>query len=110
MTWLDFAVLALATWRVSSLLVCECGPFDIFLRLRKLAGIQHDDDCRPVEWNGGLFAGLFSCVWCMSVWVAGIMYLIWWLSPIPVYILAASCGGILIEEVRSWLQKNPSKQ
>lgn len=110
MTWLDFVALILATWRVSSLLVMECGPLDIFLRIRCAVGIQHDDQGRPEAWNGGVLAGLFSCVWCMSIWAGGLLYLVWWLSPTPVYILAASCGAIIIAEVQTWQQKSRSPQ
>lgn len=57
-SWLDLFILGFACWRISSLLVNEEGPFEIFSRLR---GKFFD---KP------LFAGLFSCVWCMSVWIA----------------------------------------
>ena len=54
----DVIILGLSTWRISSMFINEDGPFDIFFRIR--------------EWIGdeGFFAGLFSCVWCLSVWVA----------------------------------------
>ena len=56
--YLDLIVFGLATWRISTMLINEDGPFDVFFRIR--------------EWTGdeGFFADLFSCVWCMSVWVA----------------------------------------
>ena len=61
MTPLVFIVGSLAVWRVSHALVKEKGPLDIFVRLRaRLASSQ--------KRSGGLF-DLFSCVYCLSVWV-----------------------------------------
>jgi len=62
-------VLALATWRISSLLVDEPGPFRIFIRIRELTGITHDDDDNPLMIPDGFLSELLSCVWCTSVWV-----------------------------------------
>lgn len=60
-------LLILATWRLTALLILEDGPFRIFTNLRDAvgAGLMDDDDC-PLTQLGGLF----SCFWCMSVWVA----------------------------------------
>lgn len=55
-------VFGLATWRVSSLITRETGPFRIFERVRTRAGVYEVGEI------SGL-AELFSCVWCMSVWV-----------------------------------------
>jgi hypothetical protein len=57
MTFLNLLLLSLATWRISSLLVCEDGPGDAFKRLRAAV-------CRSP-----FLSGLLSCVWCCSVWV-----------------------------------------
>ena len=56
--YFDLIILGLSTWRISSMFINEDGPFDIFFRIR--------------EWIGdeGFFASLFSCVLCLSVWVA----------------------------------------
>lgn len=68
---LDLGLLALALWRVSSLLVSERGPFDAFLRLRSWAGIAHDDGGAALSFDGrGYFAGLLFCVWCTSLVLA----------------------------------------
>lgn len=69
----DVAILALALWRISSLLVNERGPFDAFLRLRSWAGVAHDDDGEPVSFDQRLYlAGLLFCVWCTSL-MAGLV-------------------------------------
>ena len=98
MTILDMAAIGLATWRLASLLVNEAGPGGVFLRLREWLGIEHDATGRPNIWAGDGLPALFSCVWCMSVWMAGLAYLIWWLSPILAYILAVSAVAILAQE------------
>ena len=80
MTIIDFIVLALATWRISSMLVDEPGPFRIFIRIRELTGITHDMDDNVAIIPDGLFPELLSCVWCTSVWVAfgwTLAYLLW---------------------------------
>lgn len=91
MTLFEFIVLGLATWRVSSLLVDERGPFDIFIRLRGLVGIENDQDGIPTLIPDGFLPGILSCVWCCSVWVAGFWVVFWSLIP-DVSIL---CGEVL---------------
>ncbi|MHA2079086.1 MAG: DUF1360 domain-containing protein [Candidatus Thorarchaeota archaeon] len=73
----------MATWRLASLLVNERGPFDIFMRIRELTGIEHDveDDFFPWSIPDTFFGNLFGCVWCMSVWVALFLYAVWYFSP-----------------------------
>jgi len=44
-------------WRLSHLLACEDGPFDVVVLLRKRAG-------------KGFFGGLMDCFYCLSVWIA----------------------------------------
>ena len=75
---LEFVVYALATWRVSSLLVDEAGPFRMFIRLRELVGITHDMDDNVAMIPDRFLPGILSCVWCVSIWVGlfwTIMYL-----------------------------------
>lgn len=101
MNLVDLIAIILATYRLSSLLVDEAGPFGIFLRLRELFGIKHDVGGDIICIPDNFLAKLCSCLWCVSIWMAGLSYLIWWLEPIPIYILAASGGAILIDNVRS---------
>ena len=55
--WIRFVLSALATWRVSHLLVNEDGPWEILARLR--------------QWLGASPAGrLMDCFGCVSMWVA----------------------------------------
>lgn len=62
-------VYGMAAWRVASMLVSESGPWDIFLKLRERAGIIHDDEGKALVIPDGFFPGIFSCIWCCSVWV-----------------------------------------
>lgn len=99
MMLLDFVLISLATWRVSSLITHEDGPGNIFARVRRAVGAE-----RPGEMTG--VAILFTCVWCMSVWVA------FFVAPTvvllekgydwPRYVLlvpAASAIAIIIESI-----------
>lgn len=95
--WLKLLMAALATWRVSSLLVNEDGPGDLLLKFRYRVGTHELDEYdRPLSNLGKLFA----CVWCMSVWVSVIVAVVaitpFWVVLIP---LALSAVAILIQSV-----------
>lgn len=70
--------LGLATFAITYLLRHTNGPFDVFKRLRELAGIVsvpvYDEDSNVVyiveELNGSFISKLYSCVWCTGTWVA----------------------------------------
>jgi hypothetical protein len=98
MTSLIFLILALATWRVSSLLTQEPGPFHIFEKMRKQLGIVHDDSGRPIMIPGKFLPELFSCVWCLSIYVGFWWFLMWSLWPpfLWVAIVFALSGAAVI--------------
>jgi hypothetical protein len=54
---ISFALLALATWRLTHLLVHEDGPNDLVLRLRRAAG-------------SSTVGRAMDCFYCASLWVA----------------------------------------
>lgn len=105
-----FVLTALAAWRLASMLVNEDGPGAMFARLRRWAGINYvvrmgpdgqPDSMRVAQ--GALAEGL-TCVWCVSVWTAGLFVL---LSLIPYAnvvvgvlrdVLAVSAAAILLHE------------
>lgn len=72
---MHYLILAMATWRLSSLLVNEDGPADIFKHLRAFVGVQ-DADEQPHA-----LAGAFVCIWCMSVWTGALLGLAWLAWP-----------------------------
>jgi hypothetical protein len=53
----DFLLAALATWRVSALLVREDGPYDLIARLRKAA-------------RNTMAGRALECFYCTSLWIA----------------------------------------
>lgn len=55
--WFSFVLGALATWRVTHLLVHEDGPWDAVLRLRGALG-------------NGFWGHLLDCFYCLSIWIA----------------------------------------
>jgi hypothetical protein len=73
--WFRFAIAALATWRLSSLLARERGPWNVFGRLRGAVP--------------GIGGELLGCVRCVGVWVA-----------IP---FAAFVRGDWVETIVIWL-------
>ena len=96
--WLRLLIAALATWRLSSLLVNqkEAGPRKILFKIRDWAGVYElDEDDEPLTDLGRLF----SCIWCLSMWVA-VPVAIMAVSPIWVLLipLALSAAVIIIHE------------
>lgn len=69
MTLVGFVILALAVWRMASLLAKESGPFDVFLKIRKVSGIVYDDNDNIVLIPETFFAQAISCVWCNSIYI-----------------------------------------
>ena len=62
MQWYWLIVGILCTWRVSHLLSAEDGPFEMFARLRELAGRS--------------LGQLMDCFYCLSLWVAAPLALV----------------------------------
>ena len=95
---LEVVVLVLATWRLTSLLVWEDGPFEMFARLRHLLGVRYDES--SLAYGTNRFAKGVVCPACASVWFGtlwGIAYLLWnptWYIALP---LALSAGAIIVE-------------
>jgi hypothetical protein len=89
---MEIIIFGLATWRISSLIVNEEGPFHIFEKLREKTGIQHDPDGNIEIVPSNLFAGILSCVWCCSVWVGfGIWLLYTFFPTVALWIASALC-------------------
>lgn len=103
----------LATWRLTSLLHYEDGPYQIFEKLRRWAGAfqenAHEGRLALTSLCKSFLGGLLSCFWCLSVWMAGgVVILLLLFEPVPrwfaywlLYVLACSTGAILLDEVRS---------
>lgn len=100
-----FVYLALAAWRLASLVANEDGPWQVFKRIRQRA----ETWCKKYKFcsDFGLYE-LFSCEWCNSVWIgAGLTLLYLWLGDSILYIalpLALSTVTIIIKYLVQLLQ------
>ncbi len=99
---LHFLILALATWRLSSLLATEDGPYAVFATFRDFVGVSYGEYSNLHTKNE--FAAWVACVWCSSVGIgatwAGFYYLtppqaVWVALP-----FAISTVAVIIEEFR----------
>ena len=109
MSAFEFILLALAAWRLAYMLVREDGPFAMFARLRQRAGltqiIVNGPDGPDVVWSASttLAEGL-QCVWCVSVWTAGLLLALTylpWAQPLiwfGITLLAISAGAIALHQ------------
>ena len=82
----ELLIAVLAVWRGTHLLWAEDGPFEIFLRLRRLVG-------------QGFLGELLDCFYCLSLWVA--LPVAWvigehWLERVVMW-FGFSGGAILLE-------------
>jgi hypothetical protein len=96
---INFIVSSLAVWRISSLLVREDGPGDVFAKLRNIVGVRYDEYSRP--YGTTVVSKALTCVWCISIWVAVFVAIL----DKPVYIrtyiqrlCALSAMAIIIDE------------
>lgn len=99
MRLLDFIILSLATFRLSTLLAYEDGPGDIFAWLRYWAGVEYDTHSQPYGVTN-IARGLL-CQWCNSVWVATGLSFIYALSRKTIWLLlplALSAVTVLISK------------
>lgn len=71
----------LAAYRLSSLLVDEAGPFDIFIAVRSIFGIKHDAEGTAEFWPNNYFAQMLSCVFCTSLNVSFVLWFLWVFAP-----------------------------
>lgn len=100
-----FFYLALAAWRLASLIANEDGPWQIFKRIRQQAELW----CKRYKFCSelGLYE-LFGCEWCNSIWIgAGLTLLHLWMGETILYValpLALSTVVIVIKYVVQLLQ------
>ena len=110
MTLTLFVVLCFTTWRISSLLAEEQGPYGLFEKLRHIAGVKYSATSEPFG-ERELAKGLL-CMWCNSVWVgggvtilSGLVGLIPW-SYLLILPFALSAGSIVVQK---WVTTLPAK-
>jgi hypothetical protein len=104
---MNLLIYILATWRMSSLLARESGPWNTFERLRHLLGVRRDDMGNTYTLNK--LADGVICTWCNSVWFgalwAALAFVAPWLAFWLALPLALSAGAILVSEVLEWLEQ-----
>lgn len=87
MSILEVAILALATWRLASLIANEDGPFEIFALLRTFVGVRYttveksQSPILPIPYGTNEFAKMLLCVWCNSIWIGAAVALAYWYNP-----------------------------
>lgn len=86
--WMQFVLAALATWRLTHLLVREDGPGDLIFHLRRSLGHS-------------FFGRLMDCFYCLSMWVAAPVTLLITvkLPEAPLLWLALSGAACLLERI-----------
>jgi uncharacterized membrane protein (DUF485 family) len=81
MSALELLTLALFAWYVAYVLIRTRGPFNLFERLRTATTL----------------GGLLECLYCLTVWVAGVGYvLLTYTSLTPVVYVGAIAGAAMI--------------
>lgn len=88
--------LGLICWRLTSLLVEEDGPLDIFAKLRRFIGVYYDE--MSVKQGKNVIAKGLLCVWCTSIWVASPLALFAPYSNYPptIYSILEWLGYVLV--------------
>jgi hypothetical protein len=79
----------------------------VFKKFRAAIGLDHYSDsegCESVDLAGtGCLAELFSCVWCLSLWFAIIVFVLYQYWPGETILVlspfALSAGAIIVERV-----------
>lgn len=92
---------AMLIWGITSFLVHEDGPFDLFLRFRELIGVKQDKLTRECT-GKNIFAKMLCCFKCTSFWVAiPIALLLVNTQPLItlVLILVLRTGAIILDRI-----------
>ena len=88
LTPFDALILGLATWRIAYLAAKEAAPFGIMTRIRARTTL----------------GGLLTCLYCMSVWAAALMLLLWH-TPLQFLVWVAAISGAALM-LASWTGAN----
>ena len=93
--FLNDLIITLAIWRISVLFIDDHWPFNLMLRFRTWIGVY---DLEQSNW----VTELFSCMYCMSIWVTlavmAILYLFGTEMPYPALrVFAYSAGAVIID-------------
>jgi hypothetical protein len=100
---MTFIILAIATYRLGTLLsdTEQGGPWNLLHRLRTISGVKYDE--RSVPYGTNMVSNAMLCIYCNSVWIGLIAYLLYLASePLAMLLLAPfalSGAAIMIKEI-----------
>lgn len=101
---MDIIILSLAVWQISNLLIDEAGPYSILERFRARIGIGYNAQGFPYAENE--LAELFSCHFCLSIWIGILIAILYFFYPSLAYWLclpfALSTLSLMVDK---WIRK-----
>lgn len=87
---LNLVIAAFACFRIAELIAVDDGPFDVCLRFRTLVGVyDRDQNGEPATWHGKLF----HCPYCVGMWIAAALALVFPMAPVSILLWLAIAGG-----------------
>lgn len=100
---MDFIILSLAIWRISNLLIEESGPYAILELFRYQLGIRYNE--QNVTYATNELAELFTCHFCLSVWLGIFVAISYYFYPTLTYWLCLPFAlSALALVVNKWMQ------
>jgi len=87
-----FILSMLAVWRITHLLACEDGPFDLVFKLRRLFGES-------------FFGRLLDCFYCLSLWIAAPFVLLFsadWVMRGVTWLALSGGASLLFKATERW--------
>ncbi|QRG69327.1 DUF1360 domain-containing protein [Brevibacillus choshinensis] len=111
LTWIDLTILVLACFRLTHLIVFD--EITAFLR-DPFISVTYETDAsgqlvRQVDFKGGAIRSwigrLLSCYWCVGIWVALAIVLLYLYVPAayPIILLLAIAGAAAVIETRLYM-------
>lgn len=112
MSLIDTILFSVAVWRISHMMVHEDGPFRIFYWIHLKLDFYVSMDDGSIDFSvipDGFLPSLFSCVWCMSMWVSFAVVTLWVVVPHLAWVLlpfTLSGFAILFELLTNQISDN----
>lgn len=69
-----FIAAALATWRLTRMIVSERGPYDLLGRFRFWAGVRYDMYSQPKGTTE--LSKMIVCPYCLSIWIGALIAIV----------------------------------
>lgn len=87
----------LIVWTLARLFIFERGPFAIFAIIRAIVGVVSDSFGNPVAKDDNELAYVFSCLVCLSFWLA-IPVTLYFQQPFY-YVVVYTGGSIFLNRI-----------